>query len=82
MATSGGVNYDFTETEKKRLTKAKKQRKKLQKRLAKQHKESNRRKVTKEKIGKSLHQRTQYPAGLCPQDQPYHRGVRGPGICP
>ena len=53
MATSGGVNYDFTETEKKRLSKAKKQRKKLQKRLAKQHKESNRRKVTKEKIGKS-----------------------------
>jgi len=32
MATSGGVNYDFTETEKKRLIKAKKQRKKLQKR--------------------------------------------------
>ena len=53
MATSGGVNYDFAETEKKRLSKAKKQRKKLQKRLAKQHKESNRRKVTKEKIGKS-----------------------------
>ncbi len=53
MATSDGVNYDFTETEKKRLTKAKKQRKKLQKQLAKQQKESNRRKVTKEKIGKT-----------------------------
>jgi len=34
------VNYDFTETEKKRLIKAKKRRKKLQKRLAKQQKES------------------------------------------
>ena len=53
IATSGGVNYDFTETEKKRLTKAKRQRKKLQKRLAKQQKESNRRKVTKDKIGKT-----------------------------
>ena len=53
MATSGGDNYDFTETQKKRLSKAKKQRKKLQKQMAKQQKESNRRKVTKEKIGKS-----------------------------
>jgi putative transposase len=53
MATSDGVNYDFSETEKKRLIKAKKQRKKLQKRLAKQQKESNRRKVTKGKIGKT-----------------------------
>jgi len=53
MATSAGVNYDFTETEKKRLIKAKKQRKKLQKRQAKQQKESNRRKITKDKIGKT-----------------------------
>lgn len=53
MATSDGVNYDFTETEKKRLSKAKKRRKKLQKQLAKQQKESNRRKVTKDKIGKT-----------------------------
>ena len=50
MATSNAVNYDFTEIEKKRLTKAKKQRKKLQKQLARQHKESNRRKTTKDKI--------------------------------
>jgi putative transposase len=53
LATSDGVNYDFTETEKKRLTKAKEQRKKLQKRLAKQQKESNRRAVTKGKIGRT-----------------------------
>jgi putative transposase len=53
MATSDGVNYDFTETEKKRLIKAKKQRKRLQKELAKQQKESNRRKVTRTKIGKT-----------------------------
>ena len=53
LVTSYGVNYDFTKTEKKRLIKAKKQRKKLQKQFAKQQKESNRRKVTKTKIGKT-----------------------------
>ena len=53
LVTSDGVNYDLTETEKKRLIKAKKQRKRLQKELAKQQKESNRRKVTKTKIGKT-----------------------------
>jgi len=53
MATSDGGNYDFSETEKKRLIKAKKQRKRLQKKLAKQQKESNQRKVTKDKIGKT-----------------------------
>ena len=53
MAISDGVKFDFTVTEKKRLIKAKKQRKRLQKELAKQQKESNRRKVTKTKIGKT-----------------------------
>ena len=53
LVTSDGVNYDFTVTEKKRLIKAKKQRKRLQKELTKQQKESNRRKVTKSKIGKT-----------------------------
>ena len=53
LVTSDGVNYDFTATEKKRLIKTKKQRKRLQKALAKQQKESNRRKVTKTKIGKT-----------------------------
>ena len=53
LVTSDIVNYDFTVTEKKRLIKAKKQRGRLQKELAKQQKESNRRKVTKGKIGKT-----------------------------
>ena len=53
LVTSDGVNYDFTRTEKKRLNKAKKQRKKLQRQFAKQQKESNRRKVTNAKIGKT-----------------------------
>ena len=53
MATSDGVNYDFTETEKKRFLRAKKQRKKLQRHMAKQQKESNRRKVTKDRIGRT-----------------------------
>jgi putative transposase len=51
MATSNGINYDFTEIEKKRLAKAGKLRKKLQKKLSRQQPGSNRRSVIKEKIG-------------------------------
>ena len=53
MATSNGVNYDFTETEKERLSDAGKRRKKFQKKLSRQIKGSKRRNCTKNKIGKT-----------------------------
>ena len=53
MATSSGVNYDFTDTEKCRLAKTTTQRKLLQKKLSKQQLGSKRRNITKGKIGKT-----------------------------
>jgi hypothetical protein len=43
MATSDGINYDFTENEKQRLDKDGKFRKKIQKKLSKQQVGSKRR---------------------------------------
>ena len=53
LVTSSGVNYDFTDTEKKHLAVATKQRKNLQKKLSKQQLGSKRRNITKGKIGKT-----------------------------
>ena len=53
MATSSGVNFDFTEVEKTRLAKAVKSRKKFQKKLSRQQKGSKRRQGTKDRIGKA-----------------------------
>jgi putative transposase len=53
MATSNGIDYDFTETEKRRLGKAVNSRKKLQKRMSRQQLGSKRRSVTKCNVGKT-----------------------------
>jgi len=53
LATSSGLDYDFTETEKKRMAKSVKSRKKLQKKLCRQQLGSKRRNITKDKIGKT-----------------------------
>jgi putative transposase len=53
LATSNGVHYDFTEVEKKSLATAEKARKKHQKKLSRQQRDSNRGKATKDNIGKT-----------------------------
>lgn len=61
MATSSGVNYDFTEIEKDHLAKATKQRKGLQKKLSKQELGSKRRHLTKDR--QDVYQAAQHSSG-------------------
>ena len=70
MATSSGVNYDFTEIEKDHLAKATKQRKGLQKKLSKTGTRLEAKASHQGQDRQDVYQAAQHPSGQGSQEQP------------